>query len=1084
MKQTLKNIILLSLMLSASVVGFADAPNDWENPEVTEINREPMRATFDHYATFDEAKFFGQPSPFVQSLNGEWRFNYVHEASERPMEFYKSDFDSSSWADIKVPGPWETQGFGTLIYTNARYPYLNNPPYIVSKYGYGTPVGSYLKEFDIPAEWNDKEIFIHLGGVSSAYYIWINGEQVGYAQDSFLPSEFNITSYLRKGTNSVALQVFRWSDGSYLEDQDGWRVSGIIRDVELVAKPKSHIADIAIVNNLDEEYKNATTSILVDLSNASTKKGRYTIEATIMDGENIVAQSQAKVTLQGNSCEQITLEMNIEKPRKWSFEHPNLYTAVVELKESKGKSIDVVNSRTGYRKIEIEGRIFKLNGEPIKMKGVCRVANDPFSAKTISKERILEEILLMKRNNINTIRTAHMPANKWLYEYCDEYGIMIIDEANVESHGMDYGPLTLAKPVEWQKAHVERMTRMIERDKNHTSVLHWSLGNEAGNGPNFKAMHLAAKELDPTRPTHYHFSNGPICCDIVGGGLVKRGKPNSFGRYQDVSDLDIIADCGDKRPYLLNEFAHAMGNGAGNLKEYAERFDKYDWLIGGTIWDWTDQSVIIKSDDHNIYGMMIPEEERAFALAEAAKPNGEYFYGYGGDFGDKVNDYNFLNNGIVNPNLERGGKLDEVAKCFQNIEFFASDLSRGEVEILNKFYFTPLSDFTLQWRLLHNGVETQSGALQDIDVAPQGRGVVTLPIEQMEMDNAGEYVVVISAHLKEETPWAESGYRIAWEQMVLKPWNFETTLEECHTAPRIVEGENIIEITSGSSVIIFDTKSAKIASIDLDGKPLLEDGPRLDFWRAPIDNDGTRPGRFDGQGNFQEDAAGGRLSILWADAGYNNMQRIVRSTSTDIVGNLAIVTLKYRLYGATEDIWFDVEECYKFNNNGEFELNSKIEASKEAPEVARVGYEIEVNSAFDQFSYYGQGEIEAYSDKKEAAMYGHYSDDVDSQFVNYIYPQESGNKYNVRWASVSSREGEALLVRGSEPIETSIRHFTTANLTAATHTTELEKIDNSIWNINHRMAPVGNESAGPRPLDQYVLNQGGWNFTLHFKIIE
>ncbi len=1084
MKNTFKNILLLSLALSSSLVGSAQGVNDWENPELTEINREPMRSTFDHYATFEQAQTFGRRSPFVQSLNGVWRFNYVHNHQERPMEFYQEGFDHSSWADITVPGAWEVQGFGTLIYTNARYPYLNNPPYIESKYGYGTPVGSYLREFDMPTEWKGREIFVNLGGVASAYYIWINGHKVGYAQDSSLPSEFNITKYLRAGTNSIALQVFRWSDGSYLEDQDGWRVSGITRDVELIAKPKSHIADIAIVNNLDAEYNNATTSIRVDLNNAAAKKGRYTISATLLDGRSVIAQSASKVTMQGGSSEQVTLNMNINEPRKWSCEQPNLYTVVVELKDSKGKNIDVVNSRTGYRKIEIDGRVFKLNGEPIKMKGVCRVANDPFSAKTISKERILEEVLLMKRNNINTIRTSHMPASRWLYEYCDQYGIMIIDEANVESHGMDYGPRTLAKPVEWKHAHVERMTRMIERDKNHASVLHWSLGNEAGNGPNMRAMHLAAKELDSTRVTHYHFSNNPICCDVIGGGLVKRGRPNSFGRYQYVFDLDSIATCGDKRPYLLNEFAHAMGNSIGNLKEYAVRFDKYDWLIGGTIWDWSDQSVIIKSDDHSIYGMMIPEDERAYALAEAAKPNGKYFYGYGGDFGDTVNDYNFLNNGVVPPDLKGGGKLAEVSKCFQDIEFFAVDLSRGEVEIFNKFYFTPLSDLRMQWTLLHNGVEVQRGVFQDVDIAPQQRGVVTLPLSEMKMSCEGEYVVVLSAHLKEDTRWAQSGYRIAWEQMVMQPWNFEVAIEECNKAPKVVKGEESIEITSGGSVILFDLAQARISSIELNGEPLLTSGPRLDFWRAPLDNDGTRPGKFDGQGNFKEDAAGGRLSGLWKDAGYDNMKRKIEAVSTDIIDNKAVIDVKYRLSGATADIWFDAQERYTFNGEGEFELSSKIVASEAAPEVARVGYEAEVASAFDQFEYYGMGESEAYCDKRDGAIFGRYAGDVDSQFVSYIYPQENGNKYNVRWASVTSKEGKGILVRGAEPIETSIRHFTTANLAKATHTTELEKIDNSIWNINHRSAPIGNESVGIAPLDEYVLDQGEWSFAFYFKIVE
>ncbi|MFI3322905.1 MAG: glycoside hydrolase family 2 TIM barrel-domain containing protein [Rikenellaceae bacterium] len=1077
----MKRLLLPLLILLLCIPAISIAQNDWENPEVTAINREPMRANFNHYSSYSEAEVYGRTSQFVKSLNGDWKFKYTHNSEDRPTDFFNPEFNSDSWDNIKVPAPWEMQGYGTLIYTNITYPYEPNPPYIKPLYDNGTPVGSYIKEFEIPKDWTEKEIFINLEGVSSAYYIWVNGQKVGYAQDSFLPSEFNITNYLKSGLNRVALEVFRWSDGAYLEDQDGWRVSGIIRDVNLIATPKSYIADIFIKNNLDSEYKNATTQIEVDVKNQSSKSGKYVVEATILYDNKVVAKSTEKLSVSKNSLKQTTLQMNLNSVEKWSFETPNLYNVVVELKTAASDVVDVVNSRTGYRALEINNRVFTLNGEPIKMKGVCRVANDPFTSKTISKERVLEEILVMKRNNINTIRTCHMPAEKWLYDYCDEFGIMIIDEANCESHGMRYGEESLAHFPEWEKAHVERMTRMIERDKNHPSVLQWSLGNEAGNGVNFKAMHDAAKELDSSRPTHYHFANDPISSDILGGGLIKSGKPNDMGRYVVSTDFAYMDKLDDTRPYLINEFSHSMGNGLGNLKEYVVEFDKYDWLIGGTIWDWSDQSVVVKSDDHKIMGMLIPQSEREFALSEAEKPNGKYFYAYGGDFGDKPNDFNFLNNGVVSPDLSRSAKLDEVAKCFQNIEFYAKNIEKGEVEIFNKFFFTSLDKYRIQWSILEEGVEIEKGQLHNVNIAPQERKTVILPLSNIKFEEGKEYIVLLSAHLKESTLWASSGYRIAWEQMILKQWNFNQTLAKSAKEVELNENESKIEITSGKSVFTFDKNSAMLSSITVNGSPLLENGPRLDFWRAPIDNDGTRVGKYV-DGVFMEDGPGGRLTKLWEKAGYSNLSRVVNSVSAQLKDKIVVVNLSYRLNGKN-DVWFDVDEVYTFNGDSQFSLNSNIKSSPKAPEVARVGYELEVDKSYAQFSYYGQGEKEAYCDKKDGAMFGHYSGTIDEQYVSYIYPQENGNKYNVRYAAVKNGEGKGLKVRGTAPIETSIRHFSTMKLAEARHTYELEKMDNSIWNINHLMAPVGNESCGPQPLPEYVLNAQNWNFTLLFDVV-
>ena len=583
----------------ASVVTFltyaAVAQNDWENPEVFQVNAEPSRCTYWRGGSLEN-------ETWNLSLNGTWKFKYVHEAEDRPMDFHKAGHDVSLWDDIAVPGPWELQGFGTPIYTNIKYPFEKNPPFIKGLYDNGTPVGSYVRTFELPQSWMSDKIFIRLGGVSSAYYIWVNGQKVGYAQDSFLPSEFDISPYVKSGENTVALQVFRWSDGSYLEDQDGWRFSGIMRDVYIHRAPHAHIRDFFVYTDLDKEYRDAELNIDVDLAGAVQN---MTVEVTLYDGSKKVSQFGCPVS--GQQC---ALSAKISNPKKWTAETPNLYKVMIRLKNVDGKVVDELSCNTGFREIEIDGRRFLLNGQAVKMRGVNRVEHDPFTGKYVSKERVLEEVLLMKRNNINAIRVAHMPAVEWLYEYCDLYGIMIIDEANVESHGMGYKPESLSHDPKWKAAHVARITRLVERDKNHPCVLQWSLGNETDNGINLEAMYHASKELDPTRPVHYHFANKPICCDVLGGGLVSTHR----ARYASVSALPKVLKSKDSRPYLLNEFAHSMGNGMGSLKDYFRVFESSEVFVGGTVWDWVDQGIARSVENPELYGMLIPESERTAVL--------------------------------------------------------------------------------------------------------------------------------------------------------------------------------------------------------------------------------------------------------------------------------------------------------------------------------------------------------------------------------------------------------------------------------------------------------------------------------------
>lgn len=1062
----MKRLVVLCLLALSSF--FAFAQNDWENPEVFQVGTEPSRAVYWRGGSLEN-------QDWNLSLNGTWKFKYVHEVAERPMDFFNEGYDVSSWDDIAVPGPWELQGFGKPIYTNIKYPFEKNPPFIKGLYDNGSPVGSYVRTFELPESWMSDKIFIKLGGVSSAYYIWINGQKVGYAQDSFLPSEFDITPYVKAGENTVALQVFRWSDGSYIEDQDGWRLSGIMRDVYVHHAPKTHIRDFFVYSDLDKDYKDAALNVELDLAGDVQD---MSVEVTLYDGKKKVAQFGTQVS--GLQC---ALSTKVHEPKKWSAEAPNLYKVVMKLKDAKGKVVDELSCNTGFRKIEIDGRRFLLNGQAVKMRGVNRVEHDPFTGKYVTKERVHEEVLLMKRNNINTIRVAHMPAVEWLCEYCDYYGIMVIDEANVESHGMGYTPESMSHDPKWEAAHVARITRLIERDKNHPCVLQWSLGNETDNGVNIAAMYHASKKLDPTRPVHYHFANEPLCCDVLGGGLTKKNQYALSGRYASVPELQSVLKSNDHRPYLLNEFAHSMGNAMGSLKDYFNVFESSEVFAGGTVWDWVDQGIARSVADPKVYGMLIPDAERAAVNEKCLRPDGGYYWAYGGDFGDKPTDKNFCCNGVVQPGLGVNSKLVEMCKVFQEVEFYESDLAAGKIEVFNKFYYKDLSEYEFRWTLLENGVKVKSGKIGKFNLGPRERGTIQLPVDKWKMDEYKEYVVVLSVHTKDAKSWCEKGHRIAWEQFILNYWPFDQVMVVATgDAPSLTETADAYIITAGENEINFSKSKGTVETIVKNGKVLMQEGPRLDFWRAPIDNDGTGLKARYVDGKMQVDGQGGRLTKWWDREGYPYMKKEVQEVSYTYEGSILTIKVKSVMKSKKPDNGFNVHEMFSIDDSGCIWLRCDIEPFGNLVEVARVGYEMIMPKQFDLFEWYGRGPLDAYVDRNDGACFGLYSGTVDEQFVNYIFPQENGNKYDVRWMSLTDKSGNGMKVSGSQPIEVNVRHYTTMELAEALHPYDLKPIDGTVLHVNYKMGPLGNESCGPRPLEQYILYPKPWNFAIMFKL--
>ena len=1042
----LKNVIL-SICIIMGFPELSNSQNDWENELVTSLNKEPAHASFNYSKNQ------------LESMNGTWNFAYFKNPDDVP-----DNLDSIKWSSIKVPGTWQMQGFGIPIYTNITYPFDANPPFI--KGINGNPVGIYERTFQSRSDWKGKQIIIHFGSVSSAFYIWVNGEKVGYSEDSWSPAEFNITRYIKEGTNNIQLKVFRWSDGSYLEDQDGWRMSGIYRDVSLIIKPEINVRDYFVTTPFSGE-NNALLHVKVSVANQSIHKALgYKLLLKLKDRGKIIQNSELDLeTIEPCAEKEFLLESLITNPQKWSHEYPYLYDLEIQINDNTGKLLECLTSEVGFREIKIVGNQLLLNSKPILIKGVNRVEHDPVNGKYIPRKRMEEEIKIMKQHNINCVRTAHYPADPYFYQLCDEYGIIVIDEANVESHGMKYGDESLAKQKSWEKAHVERYEAVIQRDKNHPSVIIWSYGNEAGNGVNMIAMQKKAKELDPDRPTHYHFSDEPHTADILGGGINGRGKKNEFSRYQSISDLIFIAESGLDRPFLLNEYAHSMGNAMGNLEEYMDVFEKYPTLIGGCIWDWVDQG-ITKSVEGNTYGNKI--DNKGKANQECHQPDGNYFWAYGGDFGDKPNDANFCLNGLLLPDLTLTPKILEVKKVYQNISFAELDLPNGLVEVHNKFNFTNLSNYHFRWAIRENGLAVQRGELLDLNIMPGSKGLLKIPFDASTFNPGKEYILTISAHEKSATKWAPAGYEIAWEQFTLQPWTFAKNVDTAiGNISSKKSGDNLI-IKSGLTTIVFDLMQGNIRTISKNNQELIKSGPVVNFWRAPIDNDG-------GYGRLQK----GRLAKVWMQAGLDSLETSIQKISilNETSEEIKIAVAKTS-QAKEKDCGFRIIESYRFTSNGQVELKAEIEPFGDLPyTLPRIGYEIHVPETYQQFSWYGKGPQYSYSDLKQGAKLGQYSGSVDDQFFNFEVPQENGNKSDVRWLTVTDSKGQGIRISGNQPLNTSIRKFSVMNLSTACHPFELEKLPYSILNIDYLMGPLGNESCGPAPLQKYLVNPERCSFT-------
>lgn len=1115
---------------------------DWNNPAVIGINKEPAHATLVPFA--DEASAMGGnrlSSPFFKLLNGDWQFAWASNPAAAPEYFYKEDYDAQSWATVAVPGNWQLQGYDIPRYLSSSYPFdTKDLPYVPED---NNPVGSYRLTFTFPPEWNGRQVFINFDGVDSAFYLWINGQMVGYSQDSRLPAEFNLTPYLRPGENLLAARVYRFSDGSYLEDQDMWFLSGIFRDVSLFSTPAVHMRDFWVKTTLDGAYQDATLDLHVKIKNYSTQsEAGLQVKASLFDpaGHGLTNLNSPVTKVQNGNESFLELSCQVAHPELWSAEHPVLYTLLIKLEDAGGKTFEIERCQVGFRQVEIKIGKILINGKAVLFKGVNRHEFDPDHGHTVSLESMIQDIRLMKQFNINAVRTCHYPDDPRWYDLCDQYGLYLIDEANIETHGV-WDRLT--KDPLWKDAFMERGSRMVERDKNHPSVIIWSMGNESGHGPNHAALADWIHQYDPTRPVHYESARNEPYVDMISV------------MYPTLDQLTALAQApGETRPLIMCEYGHSMGNSPGNLKEYWDTIEANPRIRGGFIWDWVDQGF------------------RRFTS------EGEEWFAYGGDYGDTPSDKSFSLNGLVFPDRRIYPSLIEYKKVIQPVKVEAVDLLAGKVKISNRYFFTDLCNLEINWTVRADGYLLQGGRLPCLTTPPGESAVVTLPLAQPNLEPGVEYWLVISFTQPEATPWSDQGHEVAWEQFKLpyatpmKPKVDPATLPQLELRDL---GDQVL-IKGKDFKLLFDKKAGSIQSMEYQAVNLVSQGPKLNVWRAPTEND------LNAWGNE-------KAALRWRAAGYDQLEEVVQQVTLEqtspqtacirvasvvqvkdgavlppvetqeqrmfmfemrlnyLVSDELLQELAPRLDFALSEMQgqekpakikalltvmiqqnrlpdlmktivallveknqpvpdelkaaisagnmdpkpepnvaahFDCVYTYTILGSGDIVIRTQVKPVKGLPFLPRLGLQLTLPGGFETFSWYGRGPHETYWDRKEGAQIGLYQGSVDDQHVPYIMPEENGNKTDTRWVALTNPAGLGLLAAvmpGMTRMEVSAHHYTTEDLTRATHTFELKRRPDITLNLDTHQSGLGSASCGPGRLEKYQLKAEETTFTIRLR---
>lgn len=969
-------ILVLAFLPVCSAAGPDSQPPHWNNIEVIRENVEPPRAWFIPYPTAEEAKSGDTGSnPWFRLLNGDWKFHYADSPAQRPAGFFRQEFDDSDWATIPVPSNWERQGFGYPIYVNVPYPFEIDEPRVPVE---SNPVGSYRRDFTVPDSWNGRDVFLNLGAVSSAFYVWINGQYIGYSEGSKTPSEFDVTAFLRSGSNVLAVEVYRWSTGSYLEDQDFWSLSGIQRDVSLYARPRQRLRDFFVHAGLENDYHDGAFRLEAELVNASGQSESVAFKATILNGKDTVFSATVDRTLEPGNA---TVEMNGLLPgvRAWSAEVPNLYTLVMELTNDKGVVLEAVSQKIGFRSVEIVNGRFLINGRRVKIKGTNLHEHHHETGHVLDEATMLEDIRLMKAANLNAVRTSHYPFPERFYELTSEHGLYVVDEANIESHGYGYDhDKTLGNKPHWKEHHLDRTRRMVERDKNFPSIVIWSLGNEAGDGVNLGAIYHWIKSRDRSRPVQYE-TEGNI--EEVG----ERHSDFHSSMYWRYWDLEQYAQTHNDRPFVLIEYAHSMGNSTGNLSDYWDVIDRYDILAGGFIWDWVDQGLL----EHD--------------------ENGTPFWTYGGDYGppDVPSSGNFNFNGIVFPDRSVQPAYWEVKRVYQHVDFALPDAAAGELFVTNNHSFLSLEGFQLKWWLLENGRPLQIVGIRDMGTAPGSVSTLSLWEVPLELRPGAEYHVNVQLVSPEARGLLPAGHVYAEAQFAIagRPQPAQEIPDRCSRL-KLRETRGEIGVSCGDIAMAIDRRTGLLSSIELDDEEVMLRPLTPNFWRAPTDND---------FGNYMPEWA-----VAWQEAGGNRrleaLEVLSRSDETvEVVASYAFSDNA----GAGVANWTTV---FRFNSAGEVHLENRFEKAEGRPVVPRIGMNMELNRALDRVAWFGRGPFENYADRKLAADVGRYENTVQDHYVPYMRPQENGYKTDTRWMKLQNGESAGVEIRADELISFSVHH--------------------------------------------------------------
>lgn len=1025
---------LYTLFLSSLLCTSALAENEpWQNPQVNEINREPMHAYFTPYtnevnalkqhALPAEVRFNVNPASERRvSLDGTWKFLFSKNNELCPKDFYKPGYSTRKWSKIEVPGSWELQGFDAPIYTDTRYPFPANPPQVPADYN---PVGAYIREFTVPAGWEGMDIFLDFEGVESAYYVWVNGELAGYAEDSRLPSHFNVTKLLKKGQNKLAVKVFRYSDGSYLEGQDYWKYSGIERSVYLYARPQSRVKDFQMTAELINNYKDGELKLDVKLHQPKTGE---TVEVKVLDAGKTIYDQKKTVSSANDTL--FTQQQIFPAARVWNAETPNTYTLIINTFDAQGKPMESFTHLFGFRTVEMINGMQLINGQAVLFKGVNRHEHDPHKGRTITVASMVQDIQLMKQFNMNAVRNCHYPNNYPWYELCTQYGLYMVDEANIESHGMqDHKDGTLANYPDWELPFMQRMSRMVARDRNCSAIVTWSLGNESGYGKHFETLYNHTKKIDPTRPVQYE-----------GGGY--DGKSDIYcPMYARIWALRRHINQRDARPMIMCEYAHTMGNSGGNFQDYWDLIYKYDQLQGGFTWDWVDQTFDIKDK------------------------NGRDIAAFGGDMGfvGIVNDSNFCSNGLVAANRTPHPHIYEIKKVLQYIHFEPLAFTANKVKVTNWHDFIGLEGYRLKWAVECDGKAVQSGEMDFPIVAPRSSVNIELPLKALPADGR-EYFLTLRAFTKNEAPLVPKGHEAAIEQWLLPSNGSAKPVQPVTGTLTANRSTDALTLKGNNFQIAFSAQNGEMTELNYNGKNLIKEGLQPNFWRALTDND----------------IPNGHLvrCATWKNAG-----RDAKLQNIDLKeeAGMATVTATYRMEAQDATL----QNTYTIRPDGTVKVSMHFTPGKKAlNEMPRLGMRMILPAEYEMMTWLGRGPQETYADRKTGALVGLYNATVWEQYHPYVRAQETANHCDVRWVALRNAAGEGLLVTGEEPLSISAWNFPMEDIEyrpsqiERRHGGSIMKKD-MIWlNIDHKQMGVGGDNTwGAQVHPEYTITPKEWQYS-------